>query len=693
MSMHISASTIRRTLSGLPLAIGLGFAFLIVTLAQQASQLSELVARRSVLARTVNITIMGTPLGSKIFAFVAAQIALHVGFGVLAWLLARITVVAYPQWHGRRNRVTLAWFGVGCLWVWAGNAALFPWSNSSAHWALFTHPLLGSLKFFDILTALLSAAICICAVRAAATMQRVRVVMPRALVYGGLACLLGVTVNLVRAHEPKLATASSIPPNLIIIGIDSLRPELVGAGASVGLTPNIQMFLRGAHVFSNATTPLARTYPSWISILSGRYPRTTGARENLIPRERLASFKTLPEVLQSRGYRTIFATDEVRFSNIDEAYGFDVALTPTVGAADFLLGKLNDLPLPNMIANTRLGGYLFPATYANRAASVTYRPDTFIDRLADEIQTSDGKPTMLAIHLTLPHWPYRWADDGDHIFGQTNDQRYSYFASVIEADRQFGHLLALLEKKRLLDHSVVVVLSDHGEALGSAVGDTLLRGGATRNFLGGASVNIWGHGTSVLSPHQYATLLAMRVFEPAVNPEKTTFHDAPVSLVDLAPTLLDMARIDSSEPFDGTSVVPALKGDEAAIEWLRQRVCFTETGIRSPLPEAGKIDEMKIFDAAAAFFTMNSQTGRIEVREELMPVIIADKERAAFNQRWLLAAVPLAKEHAQRYILVDRQGGFPRRLTHAPDPAADPEVFGLWQVMHQHYGDELLPLQ
>ena len=63
---------------------------------------------------------------------------------------------------------------------------------------------------------------------------------------------------------------------------------------------------------------------------------------------------------EGHGYQTIYATDEVRFANIDQSFGFDQLITPPIGAADFLLGKAGDLPLVNLVSPTRVGAPAVP---------------------------------------------------------------------------------------------------------------------------------------------------------------------------------------------------------------------------------------------------------------------------------------------------------------------------------------------
>ena len=69
------------------------------------------------------------------------------------------------------------------------------------------------------------------------------------------------------------------------------RPAVPRRGAA--RTPNIRRFLDDSRRFSDATTPLARTYGSWVSILTGRHPVTTNARYNLMPRRLVNEGDTL----------------------------------------------------------------------------------------------------------------------------------------------------------------------------------------------------------------------------------------------------------------------------------------------------------------------------------------------------------------------------------------------------------------
>jgi hypothetical protein len=289
----------------------------------------------------------------------------------------------------------------------------------------------------------------------------------------------------------------------------------------------------------------------------------------------------LGDALRAHGYQSIYATDEVRFANFDESYGFDQLITPPIGASDFLIGKAGDLPLVNLVSGTRVGAWLFPDIVANRAAFVTYRPSQFITRLNRELTVSS--PTFLALHLTLSHWPYSWA--GQRMPTTPQQYRPAYRLAVQEVDRQFQDVMQVLERKGLLGNAIVVVLSDHGEALGWPT-DTMLRKTGSNDEIWNS---IWGHGTSVLSPHQYSVLLAMRAFGNASLPGTAGLHSWPVSLEDVRPTLEDLVTGVAPTNVDGISLLPFLASHKSPT-MLEPRIRYTETCFNTPSVMAGKFN-------------------------------------------------------------------------------------------------------
>jgi Sulfatase len=383
----------------------------------------------------------------------------------------------------------------------------------------------------------------------------------------------------------------------------------------------------------------------------------------------------------------------VRFSNIDESYGFDQLVTPPIGAADFLMGKITDLPLTNVVANTWIGGHLFPYTHANRAAAVLFKPRSFLQRLDSELEFD--RPTFMVAHLCAAHWPYYVAGVPEDADQRTHeDDRPLYDIGLGTADEMFGEIVALLERKGALRNAIVVVLSDHGEAL-SMSGDSLLGEVQTDRVAGlRMPVNLmdWGHGQSVLSPVQFSVLLAFRSFGDGVQyrPSGRTL-DAPATVLDIKPTLLDLLGLPGVEAGAyAQSLAPLLARDDAELAGrLHARPRFTETDLRVSVSQLGTVDEDAAARENSLYFAVDRETGRLELRPTAFPVLMEFKERAAILGPWLLAAVPADVAHHQ-YLLVDRHTGVGRMLEAAPQ-ATDRDAFALWTALHAAYGEELRP--
>jgi arylsulfatase A-like enzyme len=626
--------------------------------------------------------------------FLGAHLLLHLAFGFFAWLLAVGTerYVGFVQL--RRRTSVLVWFAVLTVWALANNTVQFPQSLAGELicCAMVPAALLRNLAAFA--TGVLVVVGAFMGWSLLKPHPKTRRIASRAILYGSLAVAGYVLIDWVRlsaiADEP---VAAGSPPNIIIIGIDSLRKDFIGAdGHQSGFTPNVDAFLQEGVVFEDAVTPLGRTFAAWVAILTGRSPVSTGIRENLLQVPQAVSDASVAHILRRAGYETVYATDEVRFSNIDESFGFDRILSPPMGVTDFLLGSFNDLPLANLIANSRLGGLLFPNTYANRAAAVTYEPSTFVERVAADIEAARDKPLFLSMHLALPHWPFDWADMSQSGFSRLADIRYQYAAAVLAVDRQFGELTAVLERKGLLRNAIVVVLSDHGEGMGMPR-DNLLYDRAAKQAVGPLEIATWGHGNSVLSPFQSSVVLGLRGFGGSSLATRGAVSlpalEYPASLEDVAPTVLGFAGVKAGLPgSDGVDWSAQLRGRVAVSPEVQGRVRFIETGYIIGFSQKGDVDATEVAAGAVSKYFISPTTGRINVRNESIPALLREKHRAALSGGLLLAAIPDRNLQRTRFLLVDTRTGAVRELL-APPAEQDSAPYRLWQALQQRYGSEL----
>jgi hypothetical protein len=677
----------RVSFKGLPLAVMLGLGFGLVSGAIAFLGTQQLIPSR------VADWLSGQQLGNvfywRLTGFAAAQLALHASFGCAIWLLAAASERVLPQLAWKRTRWVLTWAAIGMAWVLLLNVDRFPASVTSGIvcCGLIPHDFYSTLGVF--VTSVLLAVIAVIVVMNVVRFAAFKRFGLRIIVWGALIVVSLATANWVHSQAIANGESSLSQPNVIIIGIDSLRADYIGVGgAHAGMTPNIDAFLQDGILLADCLTPVGRTFPAWISILSGQSPRTNGVRENLFAVKQETLDASVAQAFRRAGYRTAYGTDEVRFSNIDRSFGFDEILSPPMGVSDFLLGAANDMPLANLIANSELGQILFPQTHANRAASVTYEPQSFVDRIAAALDDGPGdRPLFLAVHLALPHWPYTWAREQRDGFSRLSDTRYQYGASVIEVDRQFGALVRALEGAGVLNNAIVMVLSDHGEGLGLAR-DNLLFSKEAKEAVGSLSVAMWGHGNSVLSPYQNQVVLGVRGFGRSTlrGGSGVVLRDVPASLEDVAPTLVGLTGIPDDTKREGRDWSELLRsGDGTASNTSRVRLI--ESGYVIGFGDRGAIDAGKVASEGVEKYLIDPHTSRITVKSEALPALLRQKERAAIMGQWLLAAVP--EKGRQRYVLVDRKAEIVRELQEAP---ADDEAAAhiLWTALQATYGPELV---
>jgi arylsulfatase A-like enzyme len=679
-------------LEGLGVAGLLGLALMVLSFSRRFGELGTLQFQNGVLDSMFANGVWGTALGRNLFMFVLALTATHAGYAIAVWLLARASAFAFPAAAVTRKQWVLVWAMASAVWLLVANAALFPGSSLGSPYAAAVRAGVGPINVFHVVSTLLVCGLAAVVIRSAiaavrakkpASRQRVRVIAA----VGASLGAIGIAV----AYASHSGSGSSDKPNVIIIGLDSFRHDVAHARGPDALAPNVRRFLDGAVSFSDAMTPLARTYPSWVSILTGRDPYTTGAVLNLLPRGMVQTGDTLGDMYRRAGYRTVYGIDEVRFSNIDASYGFDQTLTPQIGASDFFLGYFADTPLSNLVVNTWLGEWLFPHVYANRADNHIYDPDEFVARIDRHVRFDE--PTFLALHLTLAHWPYGWSRSKP-VARSTAEIPAAYRESAERVDQQFADVMSVLERRGALKNALVIVLSDHGEGLGKP--DDLLI--PNDSLLGkfDASMASHGHGTSVLSPHQYHVVLSMRTYGDAkIKLPAGTQSDVPVTLEDLAPTLAEISGLQSRQPFDGQSLAPLLRGVPGADEPFRKRVRFTETEFNPRGVAIAVQTTTSALGNAARYYRVDPKTDRLEVRPELINDVYQSRQFAAVLGDRILAAIPRENVDITVYdmVTVGRDGSGARKLRDEPSATEDPQLAQLWDALHSRLGLTKVGLQ
>lgn len=320
------------------------------------------------------------------------------------------------------------------------------------------------------------------------------------------------------------------PPNVILITIDTLRADRVGAyGYDEETTPAIDRLAADSRVFLQATTPFPRTTPAMASLFTGLRPERHGSREIWQP---FTTGTTLAEILQAEGYATIGVSANPAagrkqhldrgfdvFVELDEATGdsaeevTDAALRLTRGADGplFLWVHYMDPHFP----------YLPPESQAQPPAPECHR-------LMDQIR--DG-------HFRMGHV------EGD-VLGissrSLSDCSDLYDAEIRYADAQINRLLDSLTGRARPAGTYTILTSDHGENLGE---DDLF----------------FGHGPSL---HDAAVRVPLIVQGPGVQAGQDAH---PIRLEDVAPTLLSLLGfLPEGVDLDGLDQSSRWQGGESA---------------------------------------------------------------------------------------------------------------------------------
>ncbi len=400
---------------------------------------------------------------------------------------------------------------------------------------------------------------------------------PRAVVVLGdlslLACVLLALSAGLRTTVGTLRAAGH--PSIVLISIDTLRADRLPQ------MPQLQDMAAGGTSCVDAMSAAPWTLPSHVSIFTSLLPFDHGVQwtSNHIARRR----SMLTERLQDAGYRTAAFTGA---SYVSGGFGFQQG---------FEIYEDHD--------EWKEGGS--HAIFGNALKWV---------------RGMRGRPFFLFVHTYEPHFPYLHAEGvtaprGNLPPGFTVDQveavyrgelklgeeergyvKALYDSGVRATDGHVGAFLSTLRKEGILDDAILVVLSDHGEDLWDHV--------TSRSP---------GHGHSLYQELVHVPLIFRAPGRVLAGRSLTT----PVSLLDVAPTLLDLAGLPPDPHHQGRSLAPALARGEA----LAPRPIFAESIEHGPDRFAWREGALK------AILTPYPDRVHYDVKLDVLPAEIFDLGR------------------------------------------------------------------
>ena len=366
-------------------------------------------------------------------------------------------------------------------------------------------------------------------------------------------------------------------PNILLFMTDQLTASVLSAyGGPVCRTPNLDRLAAAGTVFEQAYCPYPLCAPSRFAMMSGRLASRIGAWDN--GSEFPASVPTFAHYLRAMGYYTCIS-GKMHFVGPDQMHGFEERLTTEIYPADF-----SWTPAPEeRDAENRFGAgvssveTILDAGPMARTMQIDYDEDVIHHAVREvyvRARSADTRPLMMTVSLTQPHDPYvttrAWWDlyEGVEIdppgvapipldgrdphsrmlhahYGQdrieidaeaTARARRGYYGMISHIDAMLGRLLDAFAEAGMAENTVVIFASDHGDMMGE-------RG-------------MWFKKT-LFEP---AIRVPLIIRGPGIPRGRV---GVPVSLLDLFPTLLDLAGAPAGTirtPLDGESLAPLLAG-------------------------------------------------------------------------------------------------------------------------------------
>jgi choline-sulfatase len=369
------------------------------------------------------------------------------------------------------------------------------------------------------------------------------------------------------------------PYNVLHVMADQLTARALRLyGNAVCKTPNLDALAARGTVFDNHYCNFPLCGPSRVSMLTGRLASRLGVYDNAgdFP----SHTPTIPYYMAALGYHTALS-GKMHFVGADQLHGYQERLTTDIYPSDF--GWTPDWKQAIPVAGTGVSlRSVVEAGTCVRSLQLDYDDEVSskaVQWLYDYGRQPEPKPFFFTVSFTHPHNPYvitqpywdRYVGaeiDAPRIgpipyekldahsqriwkiykFGQyaitpedVRRSRHAYYGMVSYIDDQLGRLLAALREMNLEERTVVVFNSDHGDMLGE-------RGLWYK----------WMH-------FEDAVRVPLLISVPGQKPSRVK---APVSLLDLMPTLVEIGALGGTRPelvsdMEGTSLLPAVLGKGA----------------------------------------------------------------------------------------------------------------------------------
>ena len=351
-------------------------------------------------------------------------------------------------------------------------------------------------------------------------------------------------------------------PNILLIGIDSLRADHMSCyGYPRQTTPHIERFAQGGALFEQTYSAFIPTTSGYGSMLTGMDVFNTQMVALRHQGPMRPEVKTLAEILKEGGYNTTC----VGFTGNPASRGFDKYIDFS-GWGSWAEGRstkaqnLNDVTIPELdrLASRRKPFFLF---LRHMDPHAPYLPPAPYERMFYHGNELDPANTSMEPVMSFKpfcdffaSWMPPGITDKDYVIAQY-DGEIAYMDACIQT------LFTALEARGILDETIVVINSDHGETL-------------------------YDHGCffdhhGLYDPTLHTPLIIRYPGKVPAGKRVQGYN----RLQDLTPTLLDLADIETGINFDGKSLMPMVKGEVASYDsefYITECTWMRKQGWRTP---------------------------------------------------------------------------------------------------------------
>jgi arylsulfatase A-like enzyme len=367
-----------------------------------------------------------------------------------------------------------------------------------------------------------------------------------------VACGYVMWVSLRPPSGPTATTPaeSAVGPNIVIVTLDTVRAANLSLyGYTRRTTPHLERLGARGLVFDRAFSTAPWTLPSHGSMFTGRWPHELSATYTTALD---GTYPTLAEYLAAHGYRTAGFAANLGYCSHETGLGRGFHHYEDYGRSAGQIAASSTL-VKTIADNFRLRRLIQNDEHLNRITGAQLN-----QRALSWLSARDHSPFFLFLNYFDAHEPYLPPPPYDRQFGpgrahgrhsplnhwlwnravrhgnmgeaERREEIDAYDGALAYVDRQIGELLDAFERRDLLNNTVVIITSDHGEEFGEH--------------------GIYEHGYSLYRAGLHVPFLIVAPGRVPVGQRLTT----PVSLRDLAATVADLAGLKAGSPFPGTSL-------------------------------------------------------------------------------------------------------------------------------------------